>query len=603
VTFSLVHRVASLLADPAMASRSLAADLADVRLDDAQVDEALDILKHNKVPLLAIHKDQGAAQTWFLAQSAVIAARDAEEKRCQGLLDEYLAMQALWRKAGIDDIVIKSSGKAPSFPYMTSNLDLLVHRADGDRARAILRHNGYVELRNVEENAKYLFRLFRGGREVSGLHIHEHMGWYSSFADEERMLAGAHAAPDDESYLIPSDEDILLTTASHFYYEDKEVKLSDLATIQRCAGEPDLDWDHVFEVAALRGWVDGLRFILLLCADVSRRAYGHTTVPQTVLDACSRGMSARSTQLLERYLARAREKWPVRIPFWLSKRFFYGRLWHDPQKGARARAADLIMHTLHGIKLRLHLHSQPSMLIALCGADGSGKTTQADLLVAAFDGCHIRAQRVWSRGGSSRFIQLFTQLARRGSSDATGPSDGTDDASVARRRAMLSKPLMRAAWGWLVAIELAAIYARRLRWPLLRGKVIICDRYVLDTWADWAAYSGLGADSAKAGYARFLRWIAPRPDLQILMDLPAEESHARSTSAPPLEFMREQRDAYLALNETMGGETVDAAQDVVKIADDLAHRALTTYFDSYHTLVNALFFRNPRSMPDGYAAD
>ena len=511
-------------------------------------------------------------------------------------------MQALWRDAGILDVAIKSSGMRPSFPYQTGNLDLLVPERDGDRARLVLRQNGYVELRNVEENKKYLFRLFRRGQEVSGIHVHEHVGWYASFVDEERLLAHQQGAPDDDALRIPSAEDILLTTASHFFYEDKEVKLSDLSAIHHAVRQQAFDWEHVRSVAARRGWAEGLGVILLVCGHLGRAWYGASPIPQDELDRAEAALSPPGRRRLAGVLAGPATRWPHRIPFAFSKRLFYRRLWDDSEGSIWGRVADLIIHTLQGIKLRLRIHSQPAMLVAFSGTDGSGKTAQAEMLRQAFQGCHIRARVVWSRGGSSKLIGWLGRLAR-GGKPTNGAAGAPEDeaAIIARRKGMFQRPLVRWAWGWLTALELAARYTWRVRLPLWRGNVVICDRYLVDAYAEWGAYFGTGERVLSMWSARALRWLAPRPRLAYLLNVPAKAAKARATTSPAVEFIAEQARLYRQLAACSRATVVDASRPLGDVADEIACHTLTTYFDSYRTCANAIFFRNPRPVPGIYA--
>ncbi len=591
--------LAAYLADPERATPHLLGQLEGVQVAaDDDLDALLRLLQRNKVPLLAIRPEQGRLQSELAAHPAFTLAQAAEAAQCARLREHYLAAQSLWRRAGIQDVVIKSAGTAPSFPYKTSNLDILVRPEQGDLARAILRRAGYVELRNVEENRKYLFRLFHEGAEVAGLHVHEHVGWYASFLDEEALWARCSVASDDPALTIPGDEDILLTTLAHFFYEDKDVKLSDLAAVHQCASQPGLDWEAVFAAAARRGWEDGLAAALRLCADLGERLYGATPLPAAALERAERALSPAARQRL-RYAEAEPLRWPFRIPFALSKRYFCRRLWQQAEKRWPGRLADLAIHTLQGIKLRLRLHSQPHMLITFSGTDGSGKTVQAQLLQRAFAGCHIRARYVWSRGGSSRWVGWFTRLARRGGSGGEAAAPPSSEQSIARRVAMFRRPMVRAAWSWLTALELAGRYGLGVRWALWRGQVVICDRYAYDLWAEWAAYFGVGRGIERSLAARFLRWAAPRPDRAYLLAVPPEVAHQRSPE-PPVAFKALQLGAYRELAPRFGAVVLDGERPIAELSDEIVYETLTRYFDRYWTLVNALFFRNPRPLPAAY---
>jgi len=595
----LERQLATYLADPP-AAPGPALEL----VAGADLPALLKLLARNKVPLLAIRPEQGAVQRALHSQPAFLQAQAAERDAYKSLRAEYVAAKRLWQRAGIADILIKSGNTFPSFPYKTSNLDTLVRREAGDRARCLLRDNGYVELRNVEENAKYLFRKFHRGQEVSGLHVHEHVGWYASFLDEERLWERCQPSADDPEVTVPSPEDIVLITIAHSFYEDKDVKLSDLAKVNHHLRErgDDFDWGYVEAIAARRGWREGLQVALLIYDHVSRAWYGTSRVPREV---CARAAASLPTWLawyVRRYLQREPVRAPWRIPFVLSKYCFLRRLWQDPAQSLGRRLADLFIHIVQGTKLRLRLHSQPGMLICFSGVDGSGKTGHAHALQQAFAGCHIRTSYVWSRAGSARWLHRLGQVARRLAGQSARQAPESEAGKWERRRATFGNPMVRRAWSWLVAVDLAARYMWRVWLPLRRGRVVLCDRYVYDAWVEWAAYFGSGGGIRRAWAARWLRWITPRPDRTYLLDIPAELAASRSSSAPSLAMLQEEVTLYRQLAACFGAIIKDAQRPAAALEDEIAYETLTAYFDRYGTLVNALFFRNPGPLPACYAA-
>ncbi len=594
----LERQLAIYLADPSAAPAP-----APATISGADLPTLLELLARNKVPLLAIRSEQGAVQCALHVQPAFLQAQAAERDAYESLRAEYVAAKRLWQRASIADILIKSGNAFPSFPHKTSNLDVLVRPEMGDRARCLLRDNGYVELRNVEENAKYLFRKFHRGREVSGLHVHEHVGWYASFLDEKRLWERCQPSADDPEVTVPSPEDIVLITIAHSFYEDKDVKLSDLAKVNyhlRARGR-DFDWGYVEEVATRRGWREGLYVALLIYDHVSRAWYGTSSIPPHVRQRAEASLPAWLARYVRRYLQREPVRAPWRIPFALSKYCFLRRLWQDPDKPLGKRLADLFIHSVQGTKLRLRLHSQPGMLVCFSGVDGSGKTAHAHALQRAFAGCHIRTSYVWSRTGSARWLHLLGQAAKRLAGRLLPRGGESEVIKWERRRATFGKRWVRRIWSWLTAVDLVVRYTWRVRLPLLRGRVVLCDRYVYDAWVEWAAYFGSGGDISRAWAARWLRWAMPQPHRTYLLDIPAELAASRSSSAPSLAMLHEEVALYRQLATSFGAIIKDARRPAATVEDEIAYETLTAYFDRYGTLVNALFFRNPGPLPACYA--
>jgi dTMP kinase len=599
----------------------------------------LDILRKNKVPLLplagppvafgetiAIDFGDAMAGSSKLQSAALFQrARQAEAEVLAGTRAEYKVVHEALAAQGVSGVLIKSVGLEPSLPFKSDNLDVLYRPQDVERVRTTLCQLGYVELRNVEEPHKYLFRKFHAGRSVSAIHVHAHVGWMTSFLDEERLWQRCRPASDESWVTIPAPEDALLTTLAHWFYEDKRLSLQDLAKCAYCLRQ-GVDWDEVYRIATWRGWRDGFDVSLLLCSYQEKALYGQTLVPSSVLEEAWRRTPAWARLVLERYMPRAergmgyrsrdsaksaerssgergmeyRAETPLPVPFLFSKAFSYAKLWRDPSRSAARRAKDLLVHTAYGTKLRLHIHSQPAMLVTFSGIDGCGKTTQARALQSAFETCLLRADYVWSRGGSARWIALLNRWIRR---QPLSAQTLNAEAKVQARRQQFRSPWKRLAWSWLTAGELLLEYTWRVTLPLLRGRVVICDRYLDDALADWSAYFG-EATVEKRLAARVLHALTPRPSRAYWLDVPAEVAQSRSADGLPSHLLDAQSATYkrwadpgspvaLRLPSAHALQRLDGSQGWEEISDQVVYAVLSAYFSDYWTLVNWLFWKNP----------
>jgi len=567
------------------------------------VQRLLEVLRKNKVPLLSLPelaaslpiRNDPLFQAALQTETAELIAPRAEYK----LVHEALAAQ------GVAGVLIKSVGLQPSFPFKSDNLDVLYRPGDVDRVRSTLLQLGYVELTNMEEPHKYLFRKFHAGRSVSAIHLHEHVGWMTSFLDEERLWQRCRPAADDPWITIPAPEDALLTTLAHWFYEDKRLTLQDVLKCAHCLRQ-GVDWDEVYRIASWRGWRDGLNVALLLVSYQETALYGQTLVPSSVLEGAWRGTPSWAQKRLQRYTgasaSTAPAVAPMRISFLFSKAFSYAKLWRDPSRSRARRLRDLIVHTAYGIKLRLHIRSQPAMLITFSGVDGCGKTTQAHALRSAFETCHLQVNYTWNRGGSAGWIALLNRLLKRGTGSVqpdnpASPQLVTTEEKVRSRQQQVRSPWKRWGWSWLTTVELLLQYTWRVTLPLLRGRVVICDRYVNDALADWSAYFGEEAAEKRLA-ARVLRALIPRPDRAYWLDVPAEMARSRSADGLPARFLDAQSALYgrlAAMGRKAGPslQRLDGTQGWQEISDQVVHDVLSDYFSDYWTLVNTLFLKNP----------
>lgn len=205
---------------------------------------------------------------------------------------------------------------------------------------------------------------------------------------------------------------------------------------------------------------------------------------------------------------------------------------------------------------------QKPMLICFAGIDGSGKSEQAHRLVEWLNGQGIQTQYVWHifepwlLGWS---MKVARKLFLRGHS-MFGDYDKYHEArSNAFRRTRLG-PVFRAAF----LGEYLLRFALKTRWPLLRGRVVVCDRYVYD------AVIGLGANLHYSeekidGIIRTLLRIMPRPDLVLLIDLPEEVAFTRKNDVPSISYLQARRGLYLASAIKHGMKVLDGDNTVKEV--------------------------------------
>ncbi len=195
-------------------------------------------------------------------------------------------------------------------------------------------------------------------------------------------------------------------------------------------------------------------------------------------------------------------------------------------------------------------------LIALEGIDGSGKSTQVRLLCEQLRASGADAV-VFREPGDSEFGDKLRQQFR----------DGRTVSPVEEAR---------------LFVEDRRIDVRDNIVPALAaGKVVIMDRYYFSTMAYQGAL-GLDADELRRTNESF----APRPDLTLILDLPAATSVERiraSGEAPDsyegTEYLQRVRELFLGFCD---GDVVrvDATVGVEKLAAEVLGKVLAILKDS-----------------------
>ena len=564
--------------------RAVAAGIPVPTFAPSDIHSELPLMRRNKVPLLWFDGRRDLPQSWR-------TAIEADRLRWAKQRGQYALVHEKWTVAGIPHVFIKAFELAPSFPYQSDNLDLLMPRDRSREARDILRSAGFVELRNDEEPHKYLYRHFSEGRETCGVHIHEHIGWIVPFVGTGHALEHARPSVHDPTVTVLSPEDILLTTLAHFFYEDKEIKFLDWIKALHVVNSHEIDWRYVQGAAEGRGWADGLGASLLCLDHVHNLLTGDFLIPEEQKKQAWNAQPQGRRTRLARYLKKAEPRFPFPIPFVLSKRYFFSKIFRDPRRDVRRKWWDAAVHTGYGLRMRYKGMNQRAMLITLSGLDGAGKSSQARILEQAFHGSHIRTRILWSRSGSSPFMSAATKLGKLCLRIPEDPHS-TNQKRIALRMRSFRSSRVRFVWIWLASLDLLGTYGLHVRFWLSRGWVVICDRYVYDAIAEWSAYFE-NASWMDSRLARWLMDLTPHPGKGYVLDLSVEDSSARSGDESPASFLACKRRAYLELARRRGLRLMDAGRDRVTLGDELTGDAVGHYFDGFRTRLNRLFLKNP----------
>lgn len=554
-------------------------------LGDREAERLIDFFKQNKYPIISLPKLDKPLEPWRAGLNSAQADYESQRK-------EYVEVRDAWLKEGIQCIVFKSAGTAPSFPYTSDNVDILVRSEHQARAIEILEELGYIWLRSTDEAKKILFRKFRMGKSVSAIHLHTWVGWDAEFHEEDSIWPRARVSDDDPKVMVPSPEDAILINASHAFYENKQFTLYDLAKLRSHWGRADLDWEYMRGVAERRGWLDGLCFALIVCAFAEKKYFGESTM-STHLKAELKKLRKQERQIqpyLKRILARETAEFPFRISFAYSKLLYYQKIMRDRHDRFGQRVSNLLHTFAWGFKQKSGMNPQPGMLVALSGIDGSGKSTQAEALDEALTISDATHKIVWSRPGCSRFYRRLTGLARRERKAAAGELP-------AEARLAPGGKLGRIAWTALNVLDLALVYNWEVRRRTLVGNIVVCDRYVAD--AEVEIQSRLRDDDRLARWLTgLLSMLSPKPDAGFLLDAPPDAAADRSADRESADALAKQRELYRSLAERRGLRVLDGDPDAEKTAETIVNTVIEEYMAEFGTLINGLMLSNPEQLND-----
>jgi dTMP kinase len=161
-------------------------------------------------------------------------------------------------------------------------------------------------------------------------------------------------------------------------------------------------------------------------------------------------------------------------------------------------------------------------LIVFSGLDGAGKSTQIEILVDYLCSRGRSPKFIWTRGGYTSLFNSLKNLLRKLMGGRVPPPGRNEK----RKQVMHSKRVQK-LWLIIALFDLLRVYAFQIRFWLWSGKIIICDRYSIDTLVDFKI-NFKNQNVEKWFLYKLLLWTSPRPDISFLMLIPVEEAIKRS---------------------------------------------------------------------------
>lgn len=216
------------------------------------------------------------------------------------------------------------------------------------------------------------------------------------------------------------------------------------------------------------------------------------------------------------------------------------------------------------------MQSSTPFLISFSGIDGAGKSTQIDNLCARLReaGLTVRLLTFWDDAATLKRV-------REGAGHKIFGGDkgvGSPDKPIHRRDKNVRSPAMtivRLGLYFLDALSLSRLARRALR---SGSDVIVFDRFLYDELANL----DFGRTAVRL-YVRALLALVPRPRLAFVLDADPIQAHTRKPEYP-LDFLFENRNAYLRLSRLLGTMTVIPPLPLDQAKNAVALHALREIF-------------------------
>jgi thymidylate kinase len=215
-------------------------------------------------------------------------------------------------------------------------------------------------------------------------------------------------------------------------------------------------------------------------------------------------------------------------------------------------------------------------VIAFFGPDGVGKSTQASLLMDYLAARNVRTKRAWIRAGHTFAFALGTTLIKLGFVRETPERTGQN----LRRLNLDRLPALRALWPWIELMSVLPLILIRVKIPSLLGRVVVCERYTVDSVPSISYITG---DKAFDQHfvARVLISMIPRSYALVNLDCDYHTLISRRGGlAESEEFIEIQRKMYQRFRTKLGALYVDTATTDVSETQSL----IRNYFESRITM-------------------
>ncbi len=160
------------------------------------------------------------------------------------------------------------------------------------------------------------------------------------------------------------------------------------------------------------------------------------------------------------------------------------------------------------------------MLVSFSGIDSAGKSTQIDMLCRYCDRKGIGYRKVWSKARGTPGVLFIKELVRKDKNmNSKEKAEYRENVfnNPRKRNLLYIASMLDLCWYW-------GIYYRLLN---LKNRLVICDRYLWDTYVEIKEKEFKDIDIDQSFLWRMVKFFAPTPHKSFVFVIPAEESLRR----------------------------------------------------------------------------
>ncbi len=207
-------------------------------------------------------------------------------------------------------------------------------------------------------------------------------------------------------------------------------------------------------------------------------------------------------------------------------------------------------------------------LISISGVDGSGKTTQIDLLEKRLNNRNARPIKIWSRWRPISSLPLLAMMRRLGYSKTHATS------SIGFVETRLSNAgVISSLWCFLTQLDNLMKTGVKVGAPLILGRTVVCDRYTLDLIVEGMADLHDPPTRRRLGYR--LLSLLPRPDAAFLIEIDPKVAYKRKPDMPTVSHFVERAKLYHEMADRLRVQRIDGALPLETVNDEIWKKVVT----------------------------
>jgi len=202
----------------------------------------------------------------------------------------------------------------------------------------------------------------------------------------------------------------------------------------------------------------------------------------------------------------------------------------------------------------------PSAIIFF-GPDGSGKTTQAEMLVNLLNRNGVKTRKLWLRSLHTLAFVISTIAMHLLHLNSV----------FEFRQKYSHKKSFRRVWYAIEFLSILPLIVLRFRLPLLRGYSIVAERYVID-WIVSLSYLSRNELMLDSLLAKIVLKFIPRGSVLIYIDATFDTIYSRGRTEDSREFIDFQRKFYTKIAQMLDATTIDTSEKTVNEVHELICR-------------------------------